>query len=207
MPIHDWTRVEAGIFHDFHLTWIGILKNALNCVLLPSDYYALAEQIDGGIGPDLLSFRWWNVGIRHVSNHRLIALMEILSQGNKAARYASLLLDKAASALARGIHLFLVDLHPPGPNDPRGIHSALWERHFDAPVAPFKKPLTLAAYVAEPKLTAYVEPVAVGDTLPDMPLFLNAERYINVPLEATYRAAYEGVPRYYRTILETGADS
>src|SRR5438309_561880 len=21
MPIHDWTRVEAGIFHDFHHSW------------------------------------------------------------------------------------------------------------------------------------------------------------------------------------------
>jgi hypothetical protein len=22
MPIHDWTEVEAGIFHDFHVAWI-----------------------------------------------------------------------------------------------------------------------------------------------------------------------------------------
>ena len=22
MPVHDWTRVEASIFHDFHATWI-----------------------------------------------------------------------------------------------------------------------------------------------------------------------------------------
>ncbi len=29
MPVHDWTRVEAGIFHAFHLAWTGGLQNAL----------------------------------------------------------------------------------------------------------------------------------------------------------------------------------
>ena len=23
MPVHDWTRVDAGIFHHFHVVWIG----------------------------------------------------------------------------------------------------------------------------------------------------------------------------------------
>src|SRR5579872_1595945 len=55
MPIHDWTRVDAGVFHDFHVTWIGQLRNALNSGLLPSDYYALAEQMAGGVGPDVLT--------------------------------------------------------------------------------------------------------------------------------------------------------
>ena len=45
MPVHDWTRVEAGIFHDFHHTWITAIKNALNAGLLPEEYYALAEQL------------------------------------------------------------------------------------------------------------------------------------------------------------------
>ena len=22
MPIHDWTRLEAGDFHDFHQCWV-----------------------------------------------------------------------------------------------------------------------------------------------------------------------------------------
>jgi len=57
MPIHDWTRVNAGIFHDFHHGWIEELKRALNRGLLPPDYYALAEQITGGFGPDVLTLR------------------------------------------------------------------------------------------------------------------------------------------------------
>ncbi len=28
MPIHDWTRVDAGLFHAFHQSWIVILSRA-----------------------------------------------------------------------------------------------------------------------------------------------------------------------------------
>jgi hypothetical protein len=43
MAVHDWTRVDSGIFHDFHTVWIGALRSALNEGLLPDGYYALAE--------------------------------------------------------------------------------------------------------------------------------------------------------------------
>jgi hypothetical protein len=26
MPVHDWTRVDAGVFHDFHQRWIGAIR-------------------------------------------------------------------------------------------------------------------------------------------------------------------------------------
>ena len=55
MPIHDWTRVGAGIFHHFHHEWISAISRALNAGLLPPDYYALAEQVAGGRGPDVLA--------------------------------------------------------------------------------------------------------------------------------------------------------
>jgi hypothetical protein len=35
MPIHDWTRVDAGLFHDFHQSWTVALCNALNSGVLP----------------------------------------------------------------------------------------------------------------------------------------------------------------------------
>jgi hypothetical protein len=44
MPIHDWTRVDAGLFHAFHQRWISALSDALNAGLLPSGDFALAEQ-------------------------------------------------------------------------------------------------------------------------------------------------------------------
>jgi hypothetical protein len=51
---------------------------------------------------------------------------------------------------------------------------------------------------------AFLEPVAVGQALIDMPLFLTAERYVNVPLEPTYLAAYRGMPEFWRDVLERG---
>ena len=64
-------------------------------------------------------------------------------------------------------------------------------------------PLTLASYrAALDMVEAYVEHFSVGNSLVDMPLFLDAEFYVNVPLEATYDAAYRGVPEYCRGILE-----
>ena len=57
MPVHDWARVDAGIFHDFHHAWIEELKRMLNAGLLPSDYYALAEQHAAGFGPDVLTLQ------------------------------------------------------------------------------------------------------------------------------------------------------
>jgi hypothetical protein len=49
---------------------------------------------------------------------------------------------------------------------------------------------------------AFIEPVAVGDTLINMPLFLQPGRYVEAPLEETYRIAFDSVPRRWRAILE-----
>jgi hypothetical protein len=54
MPLHDWTRVESGIFHDFHTTWIVELKRDL-VRTLPDRYSVLVEQTAGGYGPDVLT--------------------------------------------------------------------------------------------------------------------------------------------------------
>ena len=35
MPIHDWSRVDAGVFHDFHQVWTIEIRNRLNDGLLP----------------------------------------------------------------------------------------------------------------------------------------------------------------------------
>lgn len=44
MPVHDWTRVDAGIFHHFHHAWIEDTARALNRGGLPGEYYALTER-------------------------------------------------------------------------------------------------------------------------------------------------------------------
>jgi hypothetical protein len=142
--------------------------------------------------------------IRHSSGDRIIALLEIVSPGNKSSRYAlRTFVEKAVEALYRGYHLLIVDLFPPTPRDPQGIHGAIWEEISNDPFElPAGEPLTLAAYSAGPVKLAWVEPTAVGRELIDMPLFLEPEIYVNVPLEATYQAAYRGVPRRWKQVLE-----
>ena len=55
MPIHDWTRLEAGDFHDFHQCWVVAIRNALNSGLLPPEYMAMAEQVTGRPIPDVVA--------------------------------------------------------------------------------------------------------------------------------------------------------
>ncbi len=64
------------------------------------------------------------------------------------------------------------------------------------------KPLTLAAYESALSVRAYVEPLAVGDELPDMPLYLEPNGYVLVPLEATYRRAFAAMPRRWQVVLQ-----
>ncbi len=246
MPVHDWTRVEAGIFHAFHVAWIPQLQSVLNGGLLPAGYYALAEQHFGRAVADLLTLhaspadrnglprvsadggtavadapprvrrrqtldpagrgRPRTLAIRHVSDHQLVAILEILSPANKDRRTSvDEFAMKAVDALERGVHVLLVDLFPPGPSDPHGIHEVIQRELAQADQTydlPPDEPLTLASYEADSRIEVYLEHVAVGGSLPDMPLFLGRGHYVNVPLEATYAAAYGGVPAFWREVLE-----
>ena len=53
-----------------------------------------------------------------------------------------------------------------------------------------------------PAETGTFEPVAAGEALPEMPFFLAAERYMPVPLEASYSAAFQAVPKRWQQELE-----
>jgi hypothetical protein len=145
--------------------------------------------------------------IRHTSGNRIVALVEIVSPANKD-RDSSVeeLVGKVDSALRAGCHVLLVDLFPPGRHDPRGIHGAVWERYGSAPdeseEIPGATPMTIASYVARPLAEAYVEYLAVGEELPEMPLFLQVDAYVNVPLEPTYTTAHRGLPLYLREVLD-----
>jgi hypothetical protein len=246
MPVHDWTRVDAGIFHDFHMTWIGQLRTALNEGLLPEGYYALAEQHAGRSIPDVLTLnertrsfeslpslpasggtavaeappkvqrrqsvapgallQRRSIAVRHVSGHRLVALIEILSPANKDRQaHVEEFAAKMVDALRAGIHLLMVDLFPPSRHDPCGMHGVILQMLEDSDEPydlPTEEPLTLASYVADTTVEIYLEHLAPGGSLAEMPLFLDPDRYVGVPLESTYAATYRGVPVFWRDVLE-----
>ncbi|MGO8750001.1 MAG: DUF4058 family protein [Thermoguttaceae bacterium] len=245
MSIHDWTRVDAGIFHHFHQAWTIEIAHALNGGGLPPGYFAMAEQITSGLVPDVVTLKRRATGSelspegessreddlshlaggvavadappsarfvtsaesdlyagkanRIVIEHRLgqvVAVLEVVSPGNKSSRHAlRSFVDKAEELFRNGINLLVVDLFPPSPRDPQGIHKAIWDEICEGPFElPPDKPLTVAAYSAGEPKKAFVEPVAVGAPLPSLPIFLNPRRYVPAPLEMTYQATWGKCP-------------
>ncbi len=242
MPIHDWTRVDAGLFHDFHQDWTIELRRSLNAGLLPPGFVALTDQRVSGPIPDVLTLNRnpspagkpvANGGLavapgpptaRFVIEHeedtyarranrikiqhrhgKVVAVLEVISPGNKNSQNAlRAFVRKTADLIWQGIHVLVVDLFPPSDRDPQGIHKLLWDEFGELPFElPPDKPLTVAAYRATPTKVAYVEPVAVGDDLPGLPIFLtDDEDYIPAPLEATYRASWAAFPADFKGLLE-----
>jgi Protein of unknown function (DUF4058) len=241
MPIHDWTRVDAGLFHAFHQRWISALSDALNTGGLPPDYFALVEQSVGGPVPDVLTLRPASIDeeadgglsgspvatappririfrqaeeeiyLRRADriavrrrHGEVVAVIEIVSPGHKASALALLdFVEKSAKLIDQQIHLLVIDLFPPNQHDPQGIHNAIWHEFVEEDFElPNDKPLTFVSYEAEPPPSAYVEPVAIGDVLPDMPIFLGPGNYIPAPLEATYQTAWAFFPAPLKRLLE-----
>lgn len=244
MPIHDWTRVDAGLFHHFHQDWTIELARLLNAGRLPPGFIALVEHQTGVPIPDVLTLRrgpreptsgerGGGVAvaaappqarfvleseddgyarranrIRIVHRHgEVVAVIEIVSPGNKNSVGAlRSFVRKTSDLIWAGIHVLIVDLFPPSERDPQGIHKAIWDEIASRPFElPADKPLTVAAYRSGRTKTAYVEPVAVGDKLPAMPIFLTEDEYIPAPLEETYEASWAAFPAELKQLLESPA--
>jgi hypothetical protein len=155
---------------------------------------------------DLYARKANRITVRH-RHGNVVAVIEIVSPGNKASQSEfRAFVEKSAELIQQGIHLLVIDLFPPGPRDPQGIHKAIWDEFQEEEFhLPADKPLVLAAYDAGPIRMAYVEPVAVGDVLPQMPLFLQPEFYVLAPLEATYQSTWQAFPAVLKGLLEKPA--
>lgn len=240
MPIHDWTRVPAGVFHHFHQDWTIEIARALNRGRLPRGLSALVDQKSGPKEADVLAIERKTPSkpgpggavatldrpaaqiVRRTANSflatrknrivikhhlgRIVAVIEIVSPGNKDSRAAFRdFIDKTIDFLRAGVHVLVVDLFPPTPRDPAGIHKAIWDEiEEEAFVFPAGTDRIVASYETGDEQVASVEPVGVGDELPEMGLALATDLYVRVPLEATYRAAWEASPEDFREAVETG---
>jgi Protein of unknown function (DUF4058) len=242
MPIHDWTRVDAGLFHTFHHSWISVLARALNTSVLETGYFALREQSTRDPVPEFLTLELPSgrdepngtgsglavavapprtrvirraeetiyvhkadrIAVRH-RHGRVVAMIEIVSPGNKASKNElRAFVEKTSKLIAQGVHLLVIDLFPPSKRDPQGIHKAIWDEFVEEDFeVPADQLLTLAAYDAGPPPVAYVEPLAVGEALPDMPIFLKPDFYVPAPLEETYRITWDDFfPAPMKRLLE-----
>lgn len=239
MPLHDWTRVDSGIYHNFHQDWTIEICRTLNRGILPDGYFAMADPRIGGPEPDVIalqalgpdpsrglvvaqtppriqavakatteSARYARKANRIAIKEgpgRVVAMIEVVSPGNKDGKSAfASFVGKAVDFLRAGIHVLVIDPFPPGPRDPDSLAVAIWDELVGESLAnrPEGKPLAVVAIDAGEPLTAYVEGIAVGDPLPEAPLFLAPGWYVNVPLEQTYMASWEVTPRPIRTLVE-----
>jgi hypothetical protein len=248
MPIHDWKRVEAGLFHHFHQHWTTEICARLNSGGLPPGYYALIDQRADGPVPDVLAVERLSRGQRgdegdsngglavrtappqtrfvmsadlpalevyaaranRIAIHHpfgdVVAVIEVMSPGNKHSKNAiGKFIKKAIEFLDIGISVLIVDLLPPTKRDANGIHGAIWSELTDEPFElPADKRLTLVSYVGGADRKAFIEPVAVGDALPAMPLFLDDQAHVPVDLETTYMRTWSLCPAPMRELVETG---
>src|SRR5262249_31437657 len=77
-----------------------------------------------------------HIAIRHITGHRVVALIEVVSPSNKDRRaHVRELAEKVVRNLESGVHVLLLDLLPPGTHDPHGLHGAVWA-YFDT--APYR---------------------------------------------------------------------
>lgn len=240
MPMHDWSRVTPGTYHNFHLQWIAAIARQLNAEILPAGCFAMAEQVIGGPEPDVVVLKLDagksveigqaimlaepstqpstsvvmradadryvqkanRIVVRHAAGH-VLAIIELISPGNKSSIHAiRSMVDKLVELFYQGVNLLIVDPFPPGPRDPQGIHSLIWQQVNDEPFElPAGRPLTIASYQSGPTKTAWVEPISVGDPLPTMPLFLQGECYVNLPLETSYQETWDGLPEVLKQMV------
>jgi len=241
MPLHDWSPMPAGLYHDFHQTWSVYLKNALNSGILPPGLSALVEQRQGPREADVLTLKSWDrrdepssgPGVATVPRpkayttrktdaefygqranrivvHRklgeIIAVIEIVSPGNKSSRKAlAEFISKTIAYLDAGIHVLVVDPFPPTKRDPFGMHKAIWDEVEEEPFEfPTGKDRLAVSYEAGEELAVYIDTFGVGDGLPSALLCLTPDARVRVPLETTYREAFAATPEVYRRGVETG---
>ena len=143
------------------------------------------------------------IAIRH-GRGRVVAIIEIVSPGNKSSRNAvRSFVEKAADILNQGINLLVVDLFPPTPRDPQGLPRLIGEEFGGESFSILLgKPLTIASYIGGEAPTVYASSVGVGDPLPSAPIFLSEARYVPAPLEETYNQAWAVYPAALKEIMK-----
>jgi hypothetical protein len=131
MPIHDWTRLEAGDFHHFHQGWVVNLTNVLNSGLLPPAYMAMTEQVTGRPIPDVVTLHAREPkgepgGIAVATappTARVIAKFERINYAKRA--------DRVVIKHGRGKVVAIIEIVSPGNKDSRNAIRTFVEKAAD----------------------------------------------------------------------------
>ena len=131
MPIHDWTKADAGLFHSFHHRWISSLGDTLNGGVLPADYFALPELAAGRPIPDVLTLHLsGEIGDSSYSSGQLA----VAEAPPKARTEAELYLDRVDRITVRhrlGEIVAVIELVSPGNKHSNAALRAFVEKAAD----------------------------------------------------------------------------
>ncbi|MCO5169576.1 MAG: DUF4058 family protein [Planctomycetes bacterium] len=237
MPLHDWTRVSANVFHSFHVGWLWTITRALNGGLLPAGYQARAEEYLGPFQSDVLTletasgggeparggapgaapvptvvlapprFETWRerrVAVFSARDERRVAVVEVVSPGNKDSQQrAQFFRGKLLECLGAGLHLLVIDVLPATGVAP-GFAAEVARDLGDTSgkVGPGGQAVTSFERRSDPlAVRIYHAALHEGQPLPAAPLFLLGDARVDLPLEATYLEAFEGLGRGDRDAL------
>jgi len=144
------------------------------------------------------------IAIRSLNRNKIVAVIEVVSPGNKHSGLAfGKFREKVHYLIRHGIQVMIIDLFPPGKFDPQGISRGLQiESDSIVPAVTNDEPLSLVSLRVTDHVSGFVELCAVGQDVPTMPLFLSDERYVNVPLNDSYIQAWSSLPNPWKEIVE-----
>jgi hypothetical protein len=163
------------------------------------------ELIDEASEATAEALRRRRLAIRTSAGDELVAVIELVSPGNKSSRGAvHQFISKLTELLWQRVHVVCIDLFPPTNACPLGLHHLIWADFDGTPGRDLSQSdAAIVSYVAAPDAKAYIQPVKRHAALPAAPLFLDDERYVNLPLEQTYNAAFAGMPARWRDVLQS----
>jgi hypothetical protein len=198
-------------WESFHVNWAGAMADALNDRLLPEGYFA-EEHAQLGARAATLPAQVWEppaptmvvpaafpdsfevLVFQGEGGATLVAAIELISPANKdrpAHRQAFAI--NCASYLCQGISLMIVDIVT---SRQANLHNEMMRLlgNGDAFALPDKVVLYAVAYRPlvrdqTEQIEVWPATLALGQTLPVLPLALDAELCLPLDLEATYTAA------------------
>lgn len=203
MPLHDHFHPPWSVqrpWEGFHGAWGTSIAYHLNGGLLPGEYYAMPLlQLGGRVEVDVGTFHEtvaetdsFEVQVfRNLGGPQLRAAIELVSPSNKdrpGSRRA--FAAKCAGYLRKGVSVIVIDIVTERPAD---LHSEIMHA-LDDPGGPvWESPTRLyaASYrclftTDPPRLEAWPEVLSVGSPLPVLPLWLEADLSVPLPLEESY---------------------
>jgi hypothetical protein len=147
------------------------------------------------------------VAVRESGTRRVVALIELASTANKdRPENVAAYVGKARAALDARVHVVHLDILPPTKFTPIGLGGAIWTA-VNGNDYPFTadKPLAADGFQAGRVVELYANALAVGDELPEVPLFLSEEIYIDLPLASTYAEVFASIAPDDRELLSRPA--